>query len=173
MVLYVAGLYVLSIACDERQVLALFILKAYLPAGQEFWSRLDVFEPWVLVRSFELPTYHVLKAVVGDNVVMRALVFDRYSFLHETSLFELVAVDQRATETALLIGSKALCKIGVNFARGIGLAGKCSLIGGVFVFVIRVVHVFTSLGDGQSCTFLALALCTARGVQGRFLFLGL
>lgn len=147
MVLYVASLYMLSIACDEWQVLALFILEAYLPASQEFWSRLNVLEPWVLVWSFELPTYHVLKTIVGDDVVMRALVFDRYSFLHETPLFELVAVDQRATETPLLIGGKALCKVGIHFARGIGIAGKCSFVGGVFVFVVRVVDVFASLGD--------------------------
>ena len=103
MVLYVAGLYVLSIARHERQVLALFILEAHLPASQKFWSWLDVLESWVLVWSFELPTHHILKAVVGDNVVMRALVFDRYSFLHETPLFELVAVDQRTAEAPLLI----------------------------------------------------------------------
>lgn len=147
MVLYVTGLYVLSIARDERQVLALFILKANLPASQEFWSRLDVLESWVLIWSFELPAHHVLKAVVGDNVVVRALVFDRYGFLHETPLFELVAVDQRATETPLLIGSEALCKIGVHFARGICLAGKCSFIGGVLIFIVRVDNTFTSLGD--------------------------
>lgn len=147
MVLYVAGLYVLSIARHERQVLALFILEAHLPASQKFWSWLNVLESWVLVWSFELPAHHILKAVVGDNVVMRALIFDRYSFLHETPLFELVAVDQRATETPLLIGSEALCKIGIHFTRGIGLAGKRSFIGGVLVFIVRVVDVFTSLGD--------------------------
>jgi hypothetical protein len=147
MMLYVAALYVLSIARDERQVLALFILEAHLPAGQEFWSRLDVLESWVLVWSFELPAHHVLKAVIRDNVVVRALVFDRYGLLHETPLFEFVAVDQRATETPLLIGSKALCKIGIHFTRGIGLAGKRSFIGGVLIFIVRVVDVLTSLGD--------------------------
>lgn len=76
MMLHMTRLNVLSIACNERHVLALLILKTDLPAIEELWSGLDVLEPRILVRSFELATHNVLKAIVGNDMMMGALVFD-------------------------------------------------------------------------------------------------
>jgi hypothetical protein len=48
----------------------------------------------VLERSLEFPTYDVFKTVVGDDMMMCTLVLDRYGLLHQTSLFELIAIDE-------------------------------------------------------------------------------
>lgn len=48
----------------------------------------------ILKGSFEFATDHIFQAVVRNNVMVCALVLDGYSLLHQTSLFELVAIDQ-------------------------------------------------------------------------------
>lgn len=50
-------------------------------------------------------------------MVMSSLVFDGYSLLHQTTLFELVAVDEGAAETTLLVWGQTLCEICINFVR--------------------------------------------------------
>ena len=82
MVLQMTGLNVVGIACKERHVFTFFVFQADLPTIQELWSWLDVGKLWVLERSLEFSTYHVLEAVVGDDVVVSALVLDRYRLLH-------------------------------------------------------------------------------------------
>lgn len=76
---------------------------------------MDVRELVVLVWSLKLSTDHVFKTVVGNDVVMCSLVFNRDRLLHQTSLFELVAVDERAAEATLLVRRKALSEVGVDF----------------------------------------------------------
>lgn len=94
-------------------------------------------------------------------MVMSALVLYGYGLLHKTSFFELVAVDKRSTETPLLVRCKALCEVGVDFARRVALSRQCSIIRGMLVLVIRVIDVIASLGDGRPSAFLTFALCTA------------
>lgn len=50
-------------------------------------------------------------------MVMGALVLDRDCLLHQAAFFELVAVDQRATESSLLIRSKALSEVGIHLVH--------------------------------------------------------
>jgi hypothetical protein len=76
MVLQVAGLHMLTIACNERHVLAFFVFETDFPASEQLRPWLNVREFWILERSFQLSADHVFETVVGDNMVMRALVFD-------------------------------------------------------------------------------------------------
>jgi hypothetical protein len=55
---------------------------------------LNVRQLRVLERPLELPTDNILKAVVGNDVVVGALILDRNSLLHQSTLFELIAVDE-------------------------------------------------------------------------------
>jgi hypothetical protein len=57
-----------------------------------------------LKRSLELPADDVFKTVVGDDMVVSALVLDRDGLLHQAAFFELVAIDEGAAEPSLLIG---------------------------------------------------------------------
>jgi hypothetical protein len=122
MVLHMARLDVLGIARNERHVFALFVLQADLPTSKKFWPRLNVLKSWILEWSLKLAAYNVFKAIVGDDVMVSALVFDRDSLLHKTSVLELVAIDERSTETSLLIGGKTLCEVGIDFAGRVALA---------------------------------------------------
>jgi hypothetical protein len=122
MLLHVARLDVLGVACNDRHVLALFVLQTDLPASEKLWSRLNMLKPWILERSLQLATHNIFKAVVRDDMVMSALVFDRDSLLHQSSFLELVAVDERSTEASLLIRGKTLREVGVHLACGVGLS---------------------------------------------------
>lgn len=74
--LHMARLNVLGIACNERHILTFFVLQADLPASKEFRSRLYVLKPWILEWSLKLAAHNIFKAVVGDNVMVGALVLD-------------------------------------------------------------------------------------------------
>lgn len=118
---------VLRVACNERYVLALFVLQAYFPACKEVRSWLHVLKPWILEWSLELAAHDVFKAIVGDDVMVGSLILDGNSLLHQASFLELVAVDKGPTETSLLVGRKALCEVGIDFTCRVGLARKRSL----------------------------------------------
>ncbi len=160
MMLYMAGLDMLRVACDEWHVLALFILQADLPTGEKLRSGLHTIKPGILEWSLELTAYDIFKAIVGDDMVVSALVLDRDGLLHQAAFFELVAVDKRATEAPLLVGRQALSKVGIYFTRRVRLAHKRTIESGVLVLVVRVVDIITSLGHCGPGAFLALALCT-------------
>jgi len=106
-----------------------------------------VLKPGILERTLKLATYDVLQAVVRDDMVMCALVLDRDGFLHQSPFLELVAIDEGTTETALLIRSEALSKVGIDLASRVILARKSPLKRGVFVLVVGVVDVVAVLGD--------------------------
>lgn len=161
LMLHVTGLDVLGVACNERHVFAFLVLQADFPASEKFWPRLHILEPWVLKWSLELSAHNVLKAVIGDNVVVSALVFHGYGLLHETPFLEFVAVNERPTETPLLVRCKALCEVGVDLAHRVAFARQRSFERSMLVLIIRVVDIVASLRDRRSGTFLTLALCTA------------
>lgn len=114
MVLYMTWLHMVRVSCYKGHVLALFIFETDFPAVEKLWPRLDISELGVLERSLELATDNIFQTVVGDDVVVGALVLDRDGLLHQTAFLELVAVDQGAAESPLLIGCQALSKVGVD-----------------------------------------------------------
>jgi hypothetical protein len=87
-------LNVVRVAYNEGHIFALFILEADLPAIEKLRSGLNVGQLRVLERSLELSTDNVFETVVRDHMVVRALILDRYSLLHQTALFELITVDE-------------------------------------------------------------------------------
>lgn len=147
MVLYMAGLNMLRVTRNERHVLAFFILQADLPPGEELGPRLNVFQSGILEWSLELAAHNVFQAVVRDYVVMGTLVLYGDCLFHQTPFLELIAVNERSTEASLLLWIEALCKVGVDFARSIGFAQKCSLEGGILVLIIRDIDVVAGFGD--------------------------
>lgn len=147
MMLHMARLNVLGVACDKGQVFAFFVLKANFPTGKELWPWLHVLKTRVLEWSFELAAHNVFKAVVGDDVVVSALILHRNGLFHQTTFLELVAVNKRSTKSALLIRCEVLCKVGVDFTRGIRLTQERSIKRGVFVLVIRIVDVVAQFSD--------------------------
>lgn len=171
MVLYVARLNVLGIACDERHVFTLFVLQADLPSSKQLWSWLYVLKPGILKRSLEFATDNILQAVVRDDMVVCALVLDRDSFLHQPTFLKLVAIDEGTTETALLIWGETLSEVRIHPASRFILAWKGPLKRGGFVLIIGVVDVVAVLGDCWPSTLLTFALRATRRVQSSlFLF---
>jgi hypothetical protein len=132
---------------------------------------MNVGEFCVLARSLQLPTNHVLKTVVRDDMVVSSLILDGYGLLHQATLLEFVAVDKRATEAALLIRCEALSKVRVHLACRIVFARVRSVERRVLKLVIGVVDVFTGLADGRPRAFLSLALSSTRWVERSLLFL--
>lgn len=122
MVLYVARLDVRRIARDERHVLALFVLQADLPTIEQLWSWLYVLQPRILEWSLELATYDILQAIVRDDMMVCALVFDRDGFLHQSTLLKLIAIDEGTTETTLLVWCETLGKVCIYLASRVILA---------------------------------------------------
>jgi hypothetical protein len=76
-----------------------------------------------LKRSLELPADDVFKTVVGDDMVVSALVLDRDGLLHQATFFELVTIDEGAAEPSLLIGGQTLSEVGVHLVHGVDIAG--------------------------------------------------
>lgn len=76
MVLYVARLNVLRVACNDRHVFALFVLQADLPAIKQLRSWLYMLKPGILERPLELATYDILQTVIRDDMMVCALVLD-------------------------------------------------------------------------------------------------
>lgn len=122
MVLHMARLDVLRVACNEGEVFALLVLEANFPTSEEFRPWLYVVKTWILEWSLELATHNVFEAVVRDDVVVCALVLYGNSLLHQTSFLELIAINERATKASLLVRRETLCKVGVHLTRGIRLA---------------------------------------------------
>ena len=128
----------------------------------------------VLKRTFQLARHDIFEAVVGDDVVCCALVFDRNGLLHQSTFLEFVAVNQRAAEASLLIRSQILGKVCVDLSHRIrrcDVASSNTIKRGVFVFVFGGIHILSRLAHGWACKLLALPFATARRVQGGlFLF---
>jgi hypothetical protein len=122
MMLHMTWLDVVWVSCYKGHVLALLIFKANLPTIQKLGSWLDVGELWILEWSLELSAHDVLQTVIRNDMVMSALVLDRDGLLHQTAFFELIAVDEGATESALLIGCQALGEVGVYLVHGVDVA---------------------------------------------------
>lgn len=160
----------LSIGTNNRQIFTLLIFETHFPAVEKFRSGVDVRKFLVLIRSFQLSTNHIFETVVRDDMVMRALVLNGYSFLHQASLFEFVAVDERPAEAPLLVWAKALGEVGVYLVRRVRLG---SIEGRVLILVVRVVDVISGFGDGRSGTFFSLSLSATRWVERRLLLLWL
>lgn len=76
MVLHMARLDVLRVARNERHVLALFVLQADLPASKQLRSWLDVLKPWILEWSLEFAAHDIFQTIIGDDMVVCALIFD-------------------------------------------------------------------------------------------------
>jgi hypothetical protein len=72
--------------------------------------------------SLELPTDNVFKTVIGDDMVMSALVLNRDGLFHQSAFLELVAIDEGATESSLLIGCQALGEVSVHLVHGVDIA---------------------------------------------------
>jgi hypothetical protein len=125
--LEVAGLYMLRVSCDQRHVFTFFILEVDLPAVEELWSWMNICELRILKWPLQLATDHILETVVGDDVMVRALVLDGDGFLHQTAFLELVTVNKRSAKAALLVWSKTLGKIGIHLACGLCISGKCTV----------------------------------------------
>lgn len=173
MMLQVARLDRMPVACNERQVFALLVLKADLPAGEKLWSWLDFCKPWVLERSLQFTADDILEAVVRDDVVMCALVFDGDGLLHQAAFLEFVAVNQGPAEASLLIRCEALGKVGVYFVQGVGLTNRQSIECGILEFVVRCIHVLASLRNGRPGAFFSLAFGATGRIQRRLLLLRL
>ena len=94
MMLHMAGLDLVWVACNEWHVFALLVLKADLPAVEEFWPSMNISQLRILERPLQFATDNVFEAVVRDNMMVCTLVFDGYSLLHQPPLFELVAINQ-------------------------------------------------------------------------------
>jgi hypothetical protein len=120
LVLNVTRLKLVRVYCNDWQIFAILVLEADLPTHKKIGPGLDIGQCWILAWSFQLPCNHILEAIVRDDVMGSALVLDRYGLLHQTAFFELVAVDQRTTETSLLVGGQILGKIGVNLSHWLG-----------------------------------------------------
>lgn len=95
-------------------------------------------------------------------MVVGALVLDRDGLLHQTTLLELIAVNEGAAEASLLIGCEALGEVGIDLVHRVGIGGRVER--GVLVFVLGVLENFTSLGPGRAVALLSLSLGTARWV---------
>lgn len=153
---------------------ALLVFQTDFPASEQIRSRLDVTQIWVLARALQLAVHYVFERVVRDDVVVGSLVLDGNGLLHQATLLELVAVDQRATEASLLVGRQVLSKIRVDLLRGLSwrdISGDGPLEEGIFVFIIRVCDIFASFGDRGAGAALAFPLAVARGVEsGALLF---
>jgi hypothetical protein len=102
-------------------------------------------------------------------VVICALKPERYSLLHQAALFDLVAVNERSTETPLLIECRILGKVSIHLNRRVGVARVSFLVRTVNKIVVKDVEIVMTPGDWQFCTFLTLAPCTAGGFFGRSL----
>jgi hypothetical protein len=102
-------------------------------------------------------------------MVVCALVLDRDGFLHQSTLLELVAIDEGTTETALLIWSETLSEVCIHLASRVILAWKGPLKRGVLVLIIGVVDVVAVLGDRWRAALLTFALRTTRRVQSSLL----
>jgi hypothetical protein len=104
----------------------------------------------------------------------RALVFDGDGLFHQTPFLELVAVDQRATEASLLVRRQTLCKVCIDLPhwvqRGV-VTSNSTIESGDFVFILRVVYIVSTFGNGGTQVFLAFPLATTRRIQGRLLLL--
>ena len=95
-------------------------------------------------------------------MVVSALVLDRDGLLHQTTLLELVAVNERATEASLLVGCETLGKVGIDLVHRVGVGRRIER--GVLVFVLGVLENFTRLGPGWSIALLSLPLGATRWV---------
>jgi hypothetical protein len=94
MVMQMAGLVVVPVAANKWKVFSLFIFEAHFPTTKKFRPRVNVGQFLILIGSFQLSTHHVFETIVGDNVMVCALVLHRYSLLHQTSFFELITIDE-------------------------------------------------------------------------------
>lgn len=105
--------------------------------------------------------------------MMCALIFDGDGLLHQPSFFELIAVDERSAKASLLVWCETLSKVGIHFVGRVCVACKHTVNQRTLEFVIRVVDMVSSLGDGGSCALFALPLGTTGWVQCSFLFVRL
>jgi hypothetical protein len=166
------GLELLPVATNKWQVLAFLVFEAHLPAIEQFGPGVDVGQLRVLVWSFELSAHDVFETVVRDDMVVRPLVLDGYGLLHQTTLFEFIAVNERPAKASLLIWGEALGEVGVYFAVRICLSNgsvKCRAL----KLIVRMADAFSSLSNMGTRAFLALSLGAARWVQRRLFLLGL
>ena len=172
-VLQMTRLNRLPIACNERHIFTLFVLEADLPTSEKFWSRLDFCQSRVLEWSLQLTADHILKAVIGDDVVVCTLVLDGNGLLHQASFLELIAVNERPTEASLLIWGKTLGKVGVHLVHGLCLSDRHCVKGRVIEFIIGGVEVLPGLRDGGSSAFFSLSFGATGRIQCGLLLLRL
>jgi hypothetical protein len=147
MMLHVAWLDMLRVTCNEWHILTLLILDANFPTSEKLRSRLNMLKPWVLKRSLELAAHNVLQAIVGDDMVVSTLILHRDGLLHQPLIFELITVNEGATEAPLLVWREGLREVGVDLACRVALARECAIKGWVLVLVIRVVYMVAGLGN--------------------------
>ena len=86
-----------------RLFFALLVFETDLPAREKLGPGLDVAECGVFARTLELTRHDIFECVVGNDVMVGALVFHRDGLLHQATILEFVTVDQRAAEAPLLI----------------------------------------------------------------------
>lgn len=65
-----------------RLIFTLFVLKANFPASEQFRSRLDIAEIWVITRTLQFTVHNIFESVIGDDVMVSPLVFYRNRLLH-------------------------------------------------------------------------------------------
>lgn len=93
-VLHMAWLHLVGIACYKRHIFAFLILQADFPTTEKLWSGLDVRQFWILGGTLELSADNILQTVVRNDMVVCTLIFDRDRLLHQATFLELVAIDQ-------------------------------------------------------------------------------
>lgn len=151
-----------------RHFLALFVLKANLPACEKLWTRLDIDQLGILKRALELAGNDILQAVIGYNMVVGAVIFDGDGLLHQSAFFELVAINEGTTESALLIWGEALGEVCIHLFSS-GILGGQGIKGRVFVLIIGIVDVLAGVCYGRAGTFLPLSLSTTCWVESGLL----
>lgn len=103
MVLDVTWLDRLTVGANKRHVLTLLVFETDLPPVKKLRPGMNVSQLLVLERPLEFAADYIFQAIVGDHMVMCALILHGYGLLHQAPLFELVAVNQGATESTLLV----------------------------------------------------------------------
>lgn len=134
---------------------------------------MNVGQLWILERSLQFSADNILEAVIGNDMVVGALILYRNGLFHQPALLEFVAINEGSTEAPLLIWCEALGKVGIDLACSVCIANKRSVKCWVFVFILGSGDVFSILCERWACTLLALALGTTRWIQRRLLLLWL
>lgn len=127
-------------------------------------ARLNIHELVILEWSLQLPVHNILETVVGDDMMMGAIVLYRNGLLHQPAFLELITVDERTAESTLLIRRETLSKVGIHFFAGC-ILGRYVLKGRIFVLIVCIVDVLSSVGDRWAGAFLSLAFGTTRRVE--------